>query len=201
MDRSNIFSSLHFELERSADIVKFMEAFYNRYAILYYSDNEKEKAANLKIKVKLESERYLHITRDELDDIVSNYRKIYKQFMSIRLYVNKDEVALFDRYFTVDNYCYLFRLEKVNSPLQNWVEGKSDASIVAYIGNTVLNADVIDIVRKKLFNNDADHATVLKLMVNKHLQFFDFMLRLRSFLSSSGNSNYSFSQILQKDQN
>ena len=164
-------------MERDLELVKFVSNFYDRYSIMFFSENEKEKAEKLKIRVKVDDSTILHLTRNELDDYVTAYRQIYKSFCNIRTFMHPPEIASFD-----DSYC-LSNFNKINKSFSlklaltktpklsvSWVsaEGRvsgSDPISLAYLTERIFPEESLKLIRIKAFSNETDTTTILGLLV------------------------------------
>ena len=103
--------------------------------MLFYSLNEAEKAKKLKVKMKINEDEYVYITREELDNSITHFRAIYKSFFALKTFIDPTEVNSFDRQYNINNYFLLNKaypevlyVEKDPYSLV-WVleeEGKSD---------------------------------------------------------------------------
>lgn len=198
-EKLNRFLQTHkFEIERDPDVIRLVDSFYQRYAVSYYSENESEKASHLKVKVKVTEHMFVHLTRDELDRLLSEYRMTYKSFCNLRTYLSAGEVQMFDRWYNVREYIslrekYRERMVFVKSPEieVRWeTEDKttlsggglrtSESDTVAreYIVGRLFPTDMVAVIRDRLFGGETSTNIVLGMLVEKHREFVNFMLRV-----------------------
>ena len=186
------------EMERDFTLAKLTEAFYSKYCKLYWSDNEKEKAANLKLKVKLSSTRSIFITRNELDDHISKYRSIYSSMCSLRHLIDHNELKLFEDVYTINNY-FMHRteeesklsfeaqpfkvvwLDKLNQP-------KYDEASTLYIRKKIFDNITIGIYQE-IFEKELGEDIILSFLCRKHQNFLDFMIRVSVYKKHAANSH------------
>lgn len=95
------------ELEKDTGMIIFMQNFYKKYCVLFHSLNEAEKARKLKVKMKINEDEYVYITREELDRSITHFRAIYKSFFSLKTFIDPTEVNSFDRQYNINNYFLL----------------------------------------------------------------------------------------------
>lgn len=188
-DRGAPFLSSQFDLERDSDLQTFIKDFYMRYTMTYYSDNEKDKASKLKIKVKVDDIRSITLTRNELDDYISSYRNIYKSFCNLRTFMLKPEVTAFDNCYSMTNY-HLLNMRyprklmiKRHPVLSFYWQSQTgntmtlDHASIDYLLIHLLPADSITTMRLRVIEAE-DDASVIFAIVTRHVEFVEFLLKL-----------------------
>ena len=195
-DKSNQFLQSQFELERDRSLIKFMDSFYQRYTMMFYSDSEKEKAAHLKVKVKIEEGVFARFTRNELDDFATSYRLIYKSFCNLRTYLSPSEIKQFDDQYTIEKYYRLSKLFPERSVLiklplkvhwKNAAYGTERECVhsLFYLTSKLFPTPTLQLINEKVFGSETTEHTVLFLLFQKHHDFVDYMMR--SYIVSSNH--------------
>lgn len=176
------------DMEKDLMLVKFVQEFYRKYSLVYSSDLETEKASKLKVRVRLENNRFVHLTRNELDDNVTLFRQIYSSFCSLRKFLERSEVDLFEQGFSVS--CYFSQksdsTEKLNlhpNPFTvvwtniSTTRSKPDDKCTQYIKTRIFDPLTVGIL-KDHFDRSYGDDIILHYLCKKHYHFIDFILRL-----------------------
>jgi hypothetical protein len=176
------------EIERDLQLVNFATSFYTKYSLVYFGESEKEKAAKLKIRVKLTNGKYVYLTRNELDDHSTKYRSIYSSYCALKRFVDRKETSMFEDYYSINTY-FAFRVDnedKLNieaAPFRvQWFDPNTSKSKPDDIGTQYLRTKIFDTITvsmlKDHFDKDLGEDIILTFLCRKHYYFIEFMLRI-----------------------
>jgi hypothetical protein len=176
------------EIERDLQLVNFATSFYTKYSLVYFGESEKEKAAKLKIRVKLTNGKYVYLTRTELDDHSTKYRTIYSSYCALKRFVDRKEIALFEDNYSINSY-FGFKTEseeKLNieaAPFRIvWYDPTTAKSRPDDPGTQYMRTKIFDMITvsmlKDHFDKDLGEDLILTFLCRKHYYFVEFMLKL-----------------------
>lgn len=176
------------EIERDLQLVNFSTNFYTKYSLVYFGESEKEKAAKLKIRVKLTNGKYVYLTRNELDDHSTKYRSIYSSYCALKRFIDRKEVQAFEDNYSINNY-FGFRAESDDkmtieaAPFKVlWYDPisaktKPDEGGTQYLKSKIFDTITVSML-KDHFDKDLGEDIILTFLCRKHYHFIDFMLRV-----------------------
>ena len=78
------------ELENELSLVEVMTTFYQKYTILFCDLDEDEKARTMKVQLKRKDGTFIALTRNELDQQATNYRKALQSFSQVSGHLTSD---------------------------------------------------------------------------------------------------------------
>lgn len=176
------------EIERDLQLVNFATSFYTKYSLVYFGENEKEKAAKLKIRVKLTNGKYVYLTRTELDDHSTKYRNIYSSYCALKRFVDRKETSMFEEFYSINTY-FAFKTEseeKLNieaAPFRIvWFDPSTSKSRPDDPGTLYMRTKIFDMITvsmlKDHFDKDLGEDLILTFLCRKHYFFVEFMLKL-----------------------
>jgi len=176
------------DLERDLMLVKFMQEFYRKYALVYVCDKEADKAAKLRVQVRLANNQPVCLTRNEMDDLVTDYRATYTSFCSLKKFLDPKEAELFDKEFSLANFIKVKsdNREKLNfhpSPFNVvWTtltteKHRPDEVSTKYIKAKVFDSLTVSII-KDYYDRTLTDDLILHMMCRKHLNFINFLLKV-----------------------
>jgi hypothetical protein len=187
-DREMDYLAGNLEIERDLQLVNFATSFYTKYSLVYFGESEKEKAAKLKIRVKLTNGKYVYLTRTELDDHSTKYRNIYSSYCALKRFVDRNETKLFEEHYSINTY-FAFKTEseeKLNieaAPFRIvWFDPSTSKSRPDDPGTLYMRTKIFDMITvsmlKDHFDKDLGEDLILTFLCRKHYFFVEFMLRL-----------------------
>lgn len=176
------------EMERDISLVQFMNTFYKKYSHIYYSEQEKEKAAKLRIRVKLGDGVQIYLTRNELDENLTRYRHIYASFCTLKKHINKTETIAFEQDFNISTYFQTRldcdeRMSFESAPFKVvWMDMntgsklRTDDNGTSYVRGNIFNSTTISIF-KDIHDKELGDDIIVSFLCRKHCFFIEFMIR------------------------
>lgn len=186
------------QLDIDFGIYDFQRKFYARYVLLKYGDgmSETDKAKNLKIKVKINKENSVHLTRTKLDSYLTNFRKIFNSFCQIRSFLTNEANQKFDEFFDFEVYLIIEEdakermviKENFNSLEVVWESEDSESKTDDF--DNKLNKDYYKSYLVSLFKNniftaiktitgimDLSNEKVVAILTKNHRELFEYLLK------------------------
>ena len=154
---------------------------------MYHSVDEESKAANMRIRMKLNRDNFVSITRDELDIAVSHFRSIYKSFFGLKTYVDRHEIENFDSSYNINNFFMLNKtypdtlIVKRNPFNLLWSDETGehvDELCKQHLKSKIFDSGFVKIIRETYFEPSVTNETILYHLCTKHLSYIEFMLKV-----------------------